>query len=77
MAAALADQCAIPVALARVLIARDVQDPEAIGKFLSPNQRDLRPPSALPDMDIAVERIRRNPGRRANVVVEPDYGPLE
>jgi len=54
----LAAGLAIPLSLARVLAARGLCSPEAAERFLNPRLADLHPVDDLPDIAVAVERIR-------------------
>src|ERR1035441_10819677 len=58
-AEALAAALGIRLPAARVLLARELGDPDAARRFLQPSLADLHPPGSLRGMSEAVERLRR------------------
>ncbi|MEW5735099.1 MAG: DHH family phosphoesterase, partial [Thermodesulfobacteriota bacterium] len=60
-------------AVAAALINRRVEDPAAVGRFLSPSAAELPNPFAMKDMDRAVERILMAVSRREKILVFGDY----
>jgi single-stranded-DNA-specific exonuclease len=58
---------------ARVLLARDVRDPDAARRFLRPSLDDLHPPAALRGMSEAVERLRRAISSGEKILIYGDY----
>ncbi len=64
---------AIPLPIARVLVARGLVQPEAADRFLNPRLSDLGDPFLLPDVDRAVDRIWSAIHNRESVVVFGDY----
>ena len=54
---ALCEALGIPMAVARVLVNRGVEDVESARRFLSPALRELHLPEGLADMDRATDRI--------------------
>ena len=49
----------VPELLATVLVNRGIVDDEEIRVFLNPTRSDFHDPYLMPDMEIAVERIRQ------------------
>ncbi len=72
-AAALAAALKLPVALARVLVARGLSNAEAADRHLNPRLSDLGDPFLLPAMPAAVTRIWQAIQAREPVVVFGDY----
>ncbi len=58
---------------ARLLCIRDLADPAAARRFLSPSLADLHDPFLLADMDVAVERIQRALANRERIAIHGDY----
>ena len=58
---------------ARVLLAREVRDPDAARRFLRPSLDDLHPPTALRGMAEAVERLRRAISSGEKILIYGDY----
>ncbi|HID56316.1 TPA: single-stranded-DNA-specific exonuclease RecJ [Candidatus Poribacteria bacterium] len=69
----LADRLRISPLLARVLVSRGYNDVEAARRFLHPSLNDLHDPFLLPDMDRAVERIRRAISSGEKIWIYGDY----
>lgn len=65
----LATELGVTPALARVLIARGFDTPASARKFLNSRLDDLHAPSALPDMERAVELIRTAIRSRRKVLI--------
>ena len=59
--------------LARLLIRRGIDSVSSANFFLRGSLSDLRPPSLLPDIDIACERIRRAIDKREKILIYGDY----
>ena len=59
--------------VARLLVQRDLADPDGARRFLRPSLDDLHDPSRLADLDRAVERLLGAVGRREPIVVHGDY----
>ncbi|GAB4407099.1 MAG: single-stranded-DNA-specific exonuclease RecJ [Thermodesulfovibrionales bacterium] len=59
--------------LAQVLINRGIKTPDGINDFLHSGITSLSDPSDLPDMDVAVERIKNALSRNERVLVHGDY----
>jgi single-stranded-DNA-specific exonuclease len=55
----LARNASISTAFAQILVNRGLKDIRAIKDFLQPSLQNLHDPFELPDMDKAVERIKR------------------
>jgi single-stranded-DNA-specific exonuclease len=70
---ALAAALAVPVPFARLLVQRGFGDADAARRFLKPSRHDLHDPRLLPDMDVAVERLRRAVRDGETVFVHGDY----
>ncbi len=73
LAGELAEATGLPVPLAAVLIGRGYTDARAVDHFLNPRLSDLCDPFLLPDMEKAVDRIRRAVESREPIVVFGDY----
>jgi len=61
------------VAFTQILINRGIKDPDSIKAFLSPSLENLHDPLLMPDMKIAVERIKVAIERNESVLVHGDY----
>lgn len=59
--------------LARLLVLRGIETPEAAGRFLNPSLDQLHPPSLMAGMDLAVLRLRRAIERQEKILVYGDY----
>ena len=69
----LADRLRISPLVAQVLVSRGYDEEEAARKFLYPSLDDLHDPLLLPDMDRAVERIRKAISGGENIWIYGDY----
>ena len=58
---------------ARVLLARELQEPDAARRFLHPSLDDLHEPAALLGMTEAVERLRRAISGHEKILIYGDY----
>ena len=58
---------------ARLLCIRDLSEPDAARRFLSPSLKDLHDPFLLVDMDIAVARILTAISARERITIHGDY----
>ena len=72
-AQALAAALGIRLPAARVLLARELGDPEAARRFLDPSLADLHPPGALRGMQEAVARLRRAIAGGEQILIYGDY----
>jgi single-stranded-DNA-specific exonuclease len=72
-ARALTQALGIALPTARVLVARDMRDPDAARRFLRPSLSDLHAPEALPGMPEAVARLRRAIDDREKILIYGDY----
>jgi len=72
-AASLAAGLHVPPAFARLLVQRGFADADAARRFLKPSRHDLHDPHGLPDMDVAIERLRRAVRDHETVLVHGDY----
>jgi len=72
-AAALAAAIGIGLPAARVLLARELSDPEAARRFLCPSLADLHAPTELRGMREAVTRLRRAIDAREPILIYGDY----
>ncbi len=62
-----------PPLVARLLANRGVATPEQARRYLDPSADDLIDPLLLPDVGVAVERLRRAADRRERVMLFGDY----
>src|ERR1035438_6454463 len=72
-AEALAAALGIRLPAARVLLARELGDPDAARRFLRPSLADLHPPGSLRGMSEAVERLRRAISGGEQILIYGDY----
>ena len=72
-ASALAQALDLPVAAARLLVARGWSDPGAAGRFLNPRLADLGDPLAFPGMAEAAARLWRAVDAGEPIVVFGDF----
>lgn len=73
LACSLAREISLPPVVAGLLVSRECRDPDQARAFLNPRLSDLSDPFALPDMRVAVDRIRRAMQRDESLVVFGDY----
>ncbi|MBI4653478.1 MAG: single-stranded-DNA-specific exonuclease RecJ [Nitrospirae bacterium] len=66
-------KASISPAFAQILVNRGIKDPESIKTFLSPSPESLHDPFLMPDMKIAVERIKVALDRNESILVHGDY----
>lgn len=71
--AALERAAGIPAVIARLLICRGIEDPQAVRSFLEPKLTQLRDPGELPGIPAAAERIWRAVAGRERVTIYGDY----
>ncbi len=69
----LSQELAISPRLARLLVLRGLQDPEAAFRFLHPRIEHLHDPGRMRDMGKAVERIQDAIRKRAKILLYGDY----
>ena len=72
-AQALAVALRIGLPAARVLLARELGDPEAARRFLAPSLADLHAPAALRGMTEAVARLKRAISGGERILIYGDY----
>lgn len=72
-AVALAAALRIGLPAARVLLARDLRDPESARQFLRPSLAGLHPPTDLRGMREAVQRLGRAIAGRERILIYGDY----
>ncbi len=72
-AAALARDLRLPPPLAQTLINRGYRDAPAARQFLNPRLQQLADPFELPDMAVAVERVRIAIAGKERIVIYGDY----
>lgn len=70
---ALSGELGLPDEVARLLIVRGLDTPEAARRFLQPRFAHLHPPELLPDLERAVERVESALARREAILVHGDY----
>jgi single-stranded-DNA-specific exonuclease len=73
VAASLSSELELPLPLARILVSRGYDTPEAAASFLSPRLSEVGDPFLLPDMALAVERLIRALREKERIVVFGDY----
>jgi single-stranded-DNA-specific exonuclease len=59
--------------MARMLVSRGLVEIETVGRFLNPRLQDLRPPTGILDLELALERLARALGGRERIGVFGDY----
>lgn len=69
----LAAQLGVPPLLARLLLQRGIEDPDAASSFLDPRLDALHDPFLMRDMERTVERIEAARERREKVLIYGDY----
>jgi len=69
----LSQEASISPVLAQILINRDMKDPVAVKDFLSPSIEKMHDPFLLPDMDKAVERLKKSIEKSETLLVHGDY----
>lgn len=69
----LAQGCAIPPLLARLLVNRGICDPAGAARFLAPSLAEIHDPLLMLGMDRATERLARAVNRGERVCVYGDY----
>ena len=70
---ALARTVGLPDLVARVLLARNVDDPDKVRSFLKPDLGSLHDPFLFKDMEPAVDRIRHALRRQEKILIHGDY----
>jgi single-stranded-DNA-specific exonuclease len=70
---ALARTIGLPDLVARVLLARGIDDPDKVKSFLKPDLGGLHDPFLFRDMDKAVDRIRTALQRQETILIHGDY----
>ncbi len=71
--ARLARELNIPPLLARLLVLRGMEEPEAADRFLHPSLQHLHNPFLMADMEVAVERLRRAIEHQEKILIYGDY----
>jgi len=69
----LSKKTSISTVLAQILVNRGIKDAESIKDFLSPSLKDLHDPFLMPDMKIAVDRVKSALDNGEAVLVSGDY----
>ena len=69
----IARQLNLPPLLARLLVLRGIDTPEAAMRFLNPNLNQLHDPFLMAGMDAAVQRLRRAIERQEKILIYGDY----
>lgn len=69
----LSRKASISTTFAQILLNRGIKDPGSIKAFLSPSLENLHNPFLMPDMKIAVERIKIAIERNESVLIHGDY----
>jgi single-stranded-DNA-specific exonuclease len=69
----LAQDCAIPPLLARLLVNRGICDPGSAARFLTPSLAEIHNPMLMLGMERATERLARAASRGERVCVYGDY----
>ena len=73
MAEKLAKELDLSPVVARLLIARGITTPEEAGEFLNPTLDSLHDPLLLPDMNVAVERLKHALEAGEKIMIHGDY----
>src|SRR5271169_236106 len=68
-----ARQLNVPPLLARLLLLRGIETPEAADRFLNPSLSHLHDPYLMAGMEAAVERLRRAVERGEKILIFGDY----
>src|SRR6266705_3157265 len=63
----------LPPLVARLLVLRGIESPEAADRFLNPTLQHLHDPHLMADMDAAVQRLRRAIDRGEKILIYGDY----
>jgi single-stranded-DNA-specific exonuclease len=63
----------VPPLLARLLVLRGIDEPEAAQRFLHPSLDQLHDPFLMADMAVAIARLRRAIERQEKVLIYGDY----
>jgi len=71
--ARLAGELTLRPVVARLLVLRGIEDPEAAHDFLHPSLSQLHDPNLMADMHGAVERLRQAIERREKILIYGDY----
>lgn len=69
----LADALRLPPIVARLLVIRGLDEPDAAARFLDPRLEHLHDPMRLTDLPRAVDRIEAAVARREKIAVHGDY----
>jgi single-stranded-DNA-specific exonuclease len=69
----LARELGVPPLVARLLVLRRLDDPEAADRFLHPNLCQLHDPFLMADMQAAVGRLRRAIEQQEKILIYGDY----
>ncbi len=69
----LSREASISPVLAQILINRDIKDADTVRDFLSPSVEKMHDPYLIPDMDRAVERLKKSIANSETVMVHGDY----
>ncbi len=71
--AKLSRELSVPPLVARLLVLREVAEPEMAQRFLHPSLNQLHDPFLMADMGAAVERLRRAIERKEKILIYGDY----
>lgn len=69
----ISDKASISPVLTQVLVNRGIRDIESIKNFLCPSLEGLHDPFLLPDMDIAVDRLKTAIRKNETIFIHGDY----
>lgn len=69
----LSRELSLPPLVARLLVLRGIEEPEAAERFLHPSLSQLHNPFLMADMEVAVERLRRAIDRKEKILIYGDY----
>jgi single-stranded-DNA-specific exonuclease len=69
----LAGELHLPPLVARLLVTRNITEPETAHRFLHPDLRHLHNPFLMADMQVAVERLRRAIAQQEKILIYGDY----
>lgn len=73
VARVIAEDLGIPELIAKILLARNIKNPDDARQFLKPRLEDLSEPFLMPDMEKGVERVISALARKETICLYGDY----